>query len=272
MENKEKYTVLSYNINSYEIIHPVLEKSDRARYIMVTDDPNLKDESNTWEVVYDDSLTGSSFDRTLQVRYNPFKYTDDDIVIKIDGSIGVNKSLDNLVYRFEKGDTTASANSAYDMSLMLHPTRNNFYDEYVAWVQQRGYSPEQANAILGFLAKAEGFPVKDFKGMAQLCFWIQRRNRLNIDANRLIYAWCKYFGDKDTQIERVDQIVASFVLQKYFGMSHIMFVDQRMVQSDYFTWYAHNSDTPFTKIEPKQMIEPFWLNKRLHNVVRPQDL
>jgi len=266
------YTVLSYNINSYEIIHPVVEQSERARYIMVTDDPELKDESGTWEIVYDDGLTGSSFDRTLQVRYNPWRYTDDDIVIKIDGSIGINKSLDNLVDRFNKGDNGASANSMYDMSLMVHPTRNCFYDEYLAWVQTRGYSAEQANAILGFLQQAEGYPVKDFKGLAQLCFWIQRRNRLNEDVNRLTYAWCKYFGDKNSQIERVDQITASYVIQKYFGMAKIMFVDQRMIQSDYMTWYAHNSNQAFNPIEPKQMTEPYWLNKRLHNVVRPQDL
>lgn len=258
------YTVLSYNINAYEIIHPVKEKSDRARYIMVTDDPNLKDESGTWEIVYDDTLTGTPFDKTLQVRYNPFKYTDDNIVIKIDGSVGVNKSLDDLVDRFEKED--------YDMSLMLHPTRNTFYDEYVAWCQTRQYPVQQANSVLAFLTQAEGYPVKEFKGLAQLCFWIQRRSRINIDANRLIYSWCKYLGDKTNEVERVDQVVASFILQKYFGLAKIMFVDQRMYQSDYFTWYAHNSDTPFEKMDVKDMIEPFWLNKRLHNVVRPQDL
>lgn len=259
-----KYTVLSYNINGYELIHPVKEKSDRARYIMVTDDPDLKDESGTWEIVYDDTLTGSPFDRTLQVRYNPFKYTEDNIVVKIDGSVGVDKSLDNLIDRFEK--------EPYDMSLMLHPTRNTFYDEYLAWCQNRQYSPDQANAILGFLQQAEGYPVKDYKGLAQLCFWIQRRSRINYDANRLIYAWCKYFGDKDTEIERVDQIVASFILQKYFGMANIMFVDQRMYQSEYFTWYPHKSNTPFAKMDVKEMTEPYWCNKRLHNVVRPVDI
>lgn len=258
------YTVLSYNINAYELIHPVLEKSDRARYIMVTDDPDLKDESGTWEIVYDPTLTGSPFDKTLQVRYNPFKYTEDNIVIKIDGSVGINKSLDNLVDRFEKED--------YDMSLMLHPTRNTFYDEYLAWVQTRQYPVEQANSVLGFLAQAEGFPVKDFKGMAQLCFWIQRRSTLNEDLNRFTYAWCKYLGAKTDGIERVDQVIASFIIQKYFGLAKIMFVDQRMYQSDYFTWYAHNSNTPFKPMDVKQMTEPYWNNKRLHNVVRPTDI
>lgn len=261
--NKPNYTVLTMNMGSYELVHPVLEKSDRARYIMVTDDPNLKDESGTWEIVYDDTLTGTPWEKTLQVRYNPFKYTDDKIVIKIDGSVGVNKSLDNLIDRFEKED--------YDMSLMVHPTRNTPVQEYTAWVRQRQYPADKANAILSTLANAEGFPVNDFKGLAQLCFWIQRKTRMNERVNSFIHAWCKYFSDKD-EIERVDQVIASFVMQKYFTAAKIMFVDQRMYQSDYFTWYPHNSNQPFEKMDVKDMTEPFWLNKRLHNVVRPQDL
>ena len=261
--SKSKYTVLSYNMGSYELIHPVLEKSDRARYIMVTDDPDMKDESGTWDIVYDDSLTGSSFDRTLQVRYNPWKYTDDSIVVKIDGSVGVNKSLDDLIDRFEK--------EPYDMSLMVHPTRNDFISEYTAWVQNRQYPSEQANYILSFINNVEGFPIQQIKGLAQLCYWIQRKNKLNESANKFIYAWCKYFSGKE-DVERVDQVVASFVLQKYFGKANIMWVDQRMYQSDYFTWYPHKSNVPFNKMDVKDMGEPYWLGKRLHNVVRPQDI
>ena len=81
---KTNYTVLTYNINNYEIVHPIKEKSDRARYIMVTDDPDLKDESGSWEIVYDDTLTGSAFDKVMQIRWNPWKYTDDYIVLRID--------------------------------------------------------------------------------------------------------------------------------------------------------------------------------------------
>lgn len=262
--NNEHYTVLSYIINGYELIHPVKEKSDRARYIMVTDDPDLKDESGSWEIVVDDTLTGSTFDKCYQIRFNPFKYTEDRIVLRIDGSVGVEKSLDNIIDRFLAGD--------YDMSLMLHPTRNTMYDEYLVWCQNRQYPPEQANAILGFLQQAEGYPVKDYKGMAQMCFQIQVNNRFNNDLNRMTYAYLKYLGDKETGIERVDQTIFSFICQKYFGMAKIMFVDQRMYQSEYFTWYPHKSDVPFAKMDVKDMTEPYWCNKRLHNVVRPQDL
>ena len=204
--NNERYTVLSYNINNYEVIHPVKVKSDRARYIMVTDDPNLKDESGTWEVVYDDKLSGSTFDKCYQVRFDPFKYTDDYYVIRIDGSVGIDKNLDPLIDKFIDGE--------YDLSLMIHPTRNTMYDEYVAWVQGRQYPVDNANYVLSFMAQAEGFDVKNWKGLCQMCFEIQKNDRINNDLNRLTYALLKYLGDQTTQVERVDQILFSFIMQK----------------------------------------------------------
>lgn len=264
MMSKTKYTVLSYNMGSYELIHPILEKSERARYIMVTDDPDLKDESGTWDIVYDETLTGTPFDKTLQVRYNPFKYTDDTIVVKIDGSVGVNKSLDNLIDRFEK--------EPYDMSLMAHPGWDNFVDEYTAWVKTREYPVAHANFVLTFINNVEGYNVQNYKGLMQACYWIQRRNKLNEDANRLIYAFCKYLAGRSDEVERVDQVIASFVLQKFFGTANIMWVDQRLYQSDYFTWYPHKSNVPFGKLEAKELCKPYWKGERLHNVVRPQDL
>ena len=259
-----KYTVLTMNVGSYEIIHPVLEKSPRARYVLVTDDPDLKDESNTWEVIYDPELSGSPIDRTYQIRYNPFKYTDDKYVIKIDGSVGVMKNIDKLIDKFiENGD---------DISLMLHPGRNTLYDEYVAWVSSRGYSADNANMILNFLQNMEGYNVRNYKGLCQLCYAIQKNDRVNNDLNRMVYAWIKYLGDK-SGIERVDQCIFSFIAQKYFNTMKIMWVDQRMYCGEYFEWYQHNSNEPFKHIEdPKDMIEPYWNNKRVHKAIRPQDL
>ena len=262
------YTVLTYNINNYEIIHPIKEKSDRARYIMVTDDPDLKDESGSWEIVYDDTLTGSAFDKVMQIRWNPWKYTDDYIVLRIDGSVGIEKSLDPLIDRFMKEDA--------DLSIMLHPTRQTQLEEYTEWVQSRGYDAQQANRVLAFLQQGEGYPVKDYKGMAQLCYIMQKRTRMNEDLNRMTYTFLKYLGDDQTGIERVDQTIFSFVLQMYFPMAKIMYIDQRMYNGEAynapFQWYAHHSDQPFAPIDVKMMREAYFYNKRVHNAVRPQDL
>lgn len=263
-----KYTVLTYNINNYEIVHPIKEKSDRAKYIMVTDDPTLKDESGSWEIICDDTLTGSPFDKTLQVRYNAWKYTDDYIVLLIDGSVGIEKNLDPLIDRFIKEDA--------DISIMLHPTRSTLVEEYSAWVQTRGYDPQQANSVLAFMAMAEGYPVKEFKGLAQLCFLIEKHDPMCENLNRMTYAFAKFLGNNADGIERVDQCVFSFILQKYFNTAKIMYVDQRMYNGEAskapFQWYPHNSDIPFRPMETKDMKEPYFFNKRIHNAIRPQDL
>lgn len=261
---KENYTVLTYIINGYEVIHPIKEKSKRAKYVLVTDDPNLKDESGSWEVIYDDTLTGSTFDKCYQIRFNPFQYTDDRIVLRVDGSVGIEKNLDPLIDKFIDG--------GYDLSLMFHPTRNTIYDEYTAWVLARHYPVEDANYVLTFMQVFEGFNVKDFKGLAQMCYQIQVNNETTCDLNRMTYAFLKYLGNKSDGIHRVDQTIFSFVLQKYFGTAKILWVDQRMYNGEWFTWYAHNSFDAFTPIDVEQMKEPYWLNKRVHNALRPQDL
>ena len=41
----EKYSVLTYIIGDYEIVHEVKEKSPNAEYILVTDNPNIKSDT-----------------------------------------------------------------------------------------------------------------------------------------------------------------------------------------------------------------------------------
>ena len=253
-----KYTVLSYNMNSYELIHPILFPSPNAEYIMVTDDPNLKDESGTWKVVCDHSLTGSPFDKTLQVRYNPWKYCDTDIVLKVDGSVGINANLDPIIDKFVEG--------GYDMSLMYHPGRDTMVQEYTVWVQFRGMKPEQANKVLSFMYGMEGYDVEHYRGMCQLCFQIQKKNDLNTTLNMMTYWLLKYLGDGD--VERCDQAVFSFIMQKYFPNAKIMWVDNTIYDGRYMTWYAHNSNTPLIIPPSTQYIEPYWCNKKNENVVK----
>ena len=139
-------------------------------------------------------------------------------------------------------------------------------------MQSRGYDVQQANKVLGFLAQAEGYPVNDYKGLAQLCYIMQRRTRINEELNRMTYTFLKYLGDDHTDVERVDQCIFTFVLSKYFNSAKIMYIDQRMYNGEAskapFTWYPHHSDTPFKPIDVKEMSEPYFFNKRIINVIK----
>lgn len=234
MEKKFKYSVLTYNIGGYEILHELEYKDDDVEYIYATDDRSIT--SSTWNVVYvDNPHPEDSFDLCYQIRFNPFDYVTTDIVIRIDGSMGVAGNLDYLVDYFNKNN--------YDICLEMHPTRMNQYDEYVAWVQQRNYPLEQANKVLSFMAMAEGYDVKKNIGLYQYNFMIQRKNKINLDLNRMTLSLCKYLAPEGKEVDRLDQTIGSFVINKYFNKLKVLPVSQGVaISGKYFKWYAHNSN------------------------------
>lgn len=250
-----EYTVLTMNIGGYERLHEISPEAyeqmkDHTEFIYVTDDHSIT--SNTWTVVYEDNLSGDNFNKCLQIRYNPFKYIHTDIVVKIDGSMGIMHSLDPIIKYFNEGK--------YDLAVMEHPTRMNLYDEYVAWVNQRGYSVKNANKVLSFLSQMEGYPVKENIGLYQYNFMIQRRDELNKTLNGLTYWMLKLLAGENETIHRVDQCVGSAIINKYFSNSKILPVGQFICDGSYFNWYIHNTDNAMTM--NGSMCTPFLLGKQ----------
>lgn len=248
----EKYSVLTYNIGGYEVLHEINEKSENAEYIYVTDDRTIT--SSTWNVVYvDNPHPEDNFDLCYQIRFNPFDYVNTDLVVRIDGSIQINGSLDYIVDFFRKGD--------YDIALCIHPTRADLYSEYVAWVQQRNYPLEQANKVLNFLVGMEGYDVQNYKGLYQYNFMIQKNDKFNNCLNEMTLAYLRYLAPNDKYIERIDQTIGSFVINKYFIQSKVLPVSQSLfLESKYFTWMAHGSNTPL-KGGNANYSQPYLFNK-----------
>lgn len=239
----EKYTVLTYNINGYEILHEVAEKSENADYIYVTDDTSIT--SSTWQVIYEENLTGSTFDKCYQIRFDPWRWAKTDIVVRVDGSMGLDRSFDNIIQAFIDGE--------YDICVTSHPTRQNIFDEYVAWIKHRKYPIEHAQKIVDFLVKTENYNVKAEDGLFQYNFMIQRKNRFNETLNSLTYSFLKYLAPEDDTIERLDQTIGTFIINKYFGHGKIMFLSTtNLMNQGYFSWYLHGTDTPMVPGEDVQ--------------------
>ena len=229
---KKRYSVLTYNFNNYEIVREIGEKDPEAEYILVTD--NFLFSSDTWNVIYDPSLEGlSPFDQTFYVRYNCFRYCNTDICLRIDGSIEVKHSLKPLIDVFEEGN--------YDASLMPHPVRDNFIDEYNTWVKIRGYDRKQADKCIESM-REKGYDF-NYKGMFQACFSIQRRGRLTDEIDRVTYKYLKELG-MDGKIERLDQVPFSFIMNTQFSGIKILPVSEQILRSYYMQWYEHNSIAP----------------------------
>lgn len=242
-----RYSVLTYIFNGYEKVHEVLVKDPGAEYVLVTDDPTLK--SETWEVVYDHRLKGMTpFEKCYEVRYHPFRYVKNYIVVRLDGAIEIRESLMPLLSEFERGQ--------YDRCLMIHPQRNTMPDEYAAWVELRGYPEEQAKRCLE-LMKHLGYDMT-YKGLFQACFEIVRDNRCNRLINDITFDLLRYAA-ADGHMERVNQTWLSFVINHLFDKSiKILPVSERVMYGHPMQWYRHTSDTPERE---KEIVEPWMFNK-----------
>ena len=230
--HKPRYTVLCYIINKYEIVHEIEEKDPDAEYLLVTDDKSLT--SKTWKVIYDEDLEGlSTFDKCYSIRFNLFKYASSDICVYIDANIHIRKSLKILIDKFNSEN--------FDMCMMPHPLNSTFIPEYQNWIKLRGYPLEKAQKFIDFL-QMQNYDL-NYRSLFQGCFKIVRRGKTNSDFERLTMAFLKYLGT-DNEIERLDQTVYSFVLNRYFNNIKILPVSEQILRSDYMTWYWHNSTNP----------------------------
>ena len=242
-----KYTVMTYIFGGYEFPHEVMEKDPDAEYLLITDDPNLK--SETWEVICDPSLAGRNpIESNYDVRLHPFRYAHTDVVVRIDGSIELKKSLAPLLKDFNEG--------GYDRCLMIHPARNNFAQELECWITQRHYPQEVADRTLRMM-EAWGYDL-DYQGMFQGCFEIVRNTGKNRDINRLTYHLMKYTGGENA-IDRLDQHIFSFVVNTLHQDLKVLPVSENLVtHSQFAQWYFHNSMRPITKLVE---IQPMMFNK-----------
>ena len=253
---KHRATFLTFLFGDYEKMHEVAVKTPNCDYVLVTDNKDLK--SNTWNIKYaDNPHTEDNFYMCWEVRYNPFKWVDTDIVIRIDGSMECSGDFTKVLDYFEEG--------GYDTAVCMHPTRNNIYEERCAWVQHRGYPIEQANKVLSFMAIMEGYDVKNYKGLYQMNLQIERKNTVNLLANEMTRTLLKYLAADGKQTERCDQDVFSFIINKYFSNIKILPVSQLVSTSGkYFRWCSHGTDKAFA--DDGNYNQPYLFNKPINTV------
>ena len=239
MEVMKRYTVLTYIFNGYEKVHEVLEKDPQADYVLVTDDPNLK--SDTWRVVYEPMAGKTPFGKSYDVRFHPFIYAGTPIVVRIDGSIEVRSSLKTIVDRFERGK--------YDRCVMIHPHRNLLADEYDVWIKTRHYPATQAAKCMTAMARM-GYDLNS-RGLIQGCFEVVRDTSVNRDLNDMVFGLLCLLGVPG-KIERIDQTVTSFVLQRFFKDMKLLCVPEDIItDGKLMQWYIHRSDIPILLKEDK---------------------
>lgn len=251
-----KYSILMYNFNNYEILRDPIEIDPECEYIYVTDNPNLK--SDKWKIIIDKDLEGLSvFDKCYNVRFNLFKYATTSVCIYLDGSIQIYKSLRKIYDDFIKSNC--------DIGLNIHPTRNNLIDEYREWIRIRNYDQIQAQKCMLMFKIAE-YDLQ-FKGLYQGTMRICKNTELNKNIDTFTLNTLKILG-KENEIERLDQTIYSFIINKFFNEIKIFGFSQQVFQSEYMRWCQHGSSYihPYNKDNNK---DGYILNKlsKLYHLV-----
>ena len=248
----KKFSVLTYDIGGYEIIHEIPKEAmnPETEYIYVTDNPDAK--SDTWTIVYDNELEGSTFDRCYQIRFSPFKYVNTDLVMRIDGSMPVMSDITPIMDAF--------VNGGYDAAVMIHPWRSTILPEYQVWCSVRNYPVQQAEKCLEFIMRQLYYNPESYKGLYQGNFVIQRNDCFNNAWNLTTYDVLKHLATAPDTIERLDQTISSVILNMMYSYKKIMPVDASILNGKYFKWCRHGTDDAFSV---EQIIEPYLFNQKV---------
>lgn len=264
----QNYTVLTYIIGDYETVHELEfdpSTTPYVEYLLVTDNKDLK--SDTWKVIYDETLVNDdlhTFDRCYNIRFDLFKYATHDICVRIDGSIGINKPLDNIVQTFIDGD--------YDGCLNIHPGCDNIIEEYFRWVIKRGFSPFEAIFHIKYIQDSLGYNFQT-KGLIELCLSINKRgnltNSIDFDMKKMLTEsnvnnYLQENIGKPTHYTRLDQILfTALVFSKYNNLNWMFVRDSLFSNDGYLTWYKHGEGNVKLHVDPKTFIKPYFNNKEV---------
>lgn len=249
---KPIFSVLCLNLKNYDNFFD-LDKSTinpLAEYIYITDNKSIT--SNTWTIKYVDlNENDDLWDFCYDVRFNPFNYVNSDVLLRIDASIRINSDITPMINTFNEGK--------YDAGVLIHQKRQTLYDEYIAWVNTRNYPIEQAWKCMSFLSN-ENYDVFNYKGLYAETIVLMKNSKFTKDWNRMSYTFLKLLSDNENTIERLNQAISSFVLNKYFNDKKILPLDSDMLlANNHLAWYGHNCNIQLNSIRE---CEPYLFNKK----------
>lgn len=252
------YSVITYVMGDYEMLKEInfdpFQETPEVEYICVTDNPNIK--SNTWKIFYDKDLDKEEltpFDRVMLVRYNLFKYCKNDICLRLDASMQLNKPLDVLIKKFIDGN--------YFGCLLLHPDRCYIIPEYASWVLFRGFNPIEAMISMMNMQTAFNYDFRK-KCLIQQGISINRKLNITEDINKKMLFYCK---NNDGHFTRLDQTIFTALINTEYNHLNWLFIDNSIFTEDgggYLTMFTHGGNE-IINFKPENFITPFFNDKEV---------
>ena len=253
-----KYSVITYVMGDYEILKEInfdpFQETPEVEYICVTDNPNIK--SNTWKIFYDKDLDKEEltpFDRVMLVRYNLFKYCKNDICLRLDASMQLNKPLDVLIKKFIDGN--------YFGCLLLHPDRCYIIPEYTSWVLFREFNPIEAMISMMNIQRTFNYDFRK-KSLIQQGISINRKLNITEDINKKMLFYCK---NNDGHFTRLDQTIFTALINTEYNNLNWLFIDNSIFTEDgggYLTMFTHGGNEKIN-FKPENFIIPFFNDKEV---------
>jgi len=224
-----KNCVITYifGTNKEKLREPKVIDED-TEYLCITDNPNLQ--SNNWKMVLDPMKEISSLrDKVAYIKFNPFKYTDADNILVMDGTLEIKKSLLPLFEEIQN----------YDIGLKLHTYHFNLKEELPHWIS-RGLPKEH---IFKFhqMAKIDNIDlskVTEFEG----CLILYKNTDFCKSFGEEILTYMKFLGDGKNMII-TNQCPLSYLVHKNHKSDKILKINQ----FKFFNRYIHNSNYIWNK-------------------------
>lgn len=226
-----KVCILTYNFGDYEVLREVKNPDSDFEYICVTDNENLK--SNTWKIIYIKDQINDPWYKTLLVRYQPFNYTDAEIVVTIDGSMQINGSIKQLINDYINGQ--------YFMATLVHPLYTNVKTDIKEELRCKRYQDIQAIRTLTYFNNLNYD--YNFKGYYLAGLMIRKNNNETRIMNSLVVQNINYISLFEGGLERIDQFQLTFVLNTYFKQFKIMPLSIQCISNNIIQQYKHKSTT-----------------------------
>lgn len=219
-----KIAVVTYIFGeNKEKLREPLVKEDDVEYICVTDQDLV---SETWKIIKDPMPDIPNLrDKFVHVKYNPFKYTDADIIVVIDGSVEVKTSMKKFIPLMEENE----------LLLKKHPGRDNLADELTAWRRLRKMPVDEVNKFHAFASKL-GFDLKS-KMLVESCVLIFKNDDKIKNLCSSVIGLMQMLSNDPSRLIMTNQCALTFLLQTYFKDVKFSWINQ----CEYFNRYGHNS-------------------------------
>lgn len=216
-----KYAVITYIFGkNKELLRKPLVKDD-IEYICVTDQKDLK--SNDWKIILDEMPDVKCVrDKMVYVKYNPFKYTDADVICVIDGTLEINKSLIPLFEQVKDND----------MLVKFHPERDNLYVELDKWIKTRGM-PSNALNKFQVIAKYNNLDLKK-KFLIESCIIVYTNKDKVKELCKEEIAYMKFLGDNGNLFLSNQCVLTVLIQQMNIKFSYLN-------QKQFFKRYGHGT-------------------------------